>query len=268
MLLRRNYHTHTARCGHAIGKDEEYVLNAINNGIKELGFSDHIPFPDIVQIGVRMDYSLLDEYISSLTFLKEKYKDQINILIGFEAEYYPIKDEYYSYLLSKIDYLICGQHFNLADDNYLYIVNLKNDKNAVIQYVDNVIGAMKSGMFSYIAHPDIIMRSYLYRDSFLENQIRRICEASILYDVPLEINLEGMKRKIQMGDPLGENFYPFISFWKIVGEYPQIKTIIGADVHDPNDLNSDYDKYARTIVNMCNLHLIDKLEIKNNIKKR
>ena len=41
-MNKNNYHTHTTRCYHASGKDEEYVKAAIKAGIKELGFSDHI----------------------------------------------------------------------------------------------------------------------------------------------------------------------------------------------------------------------------------
>ena len=40
-----NYHTHTARCRHASGEDREYVLAAVQSGVKILGFSDHAPFP-------------------------------------------------------------------------------------------------------------------------------------------------------------------------------------------------------------------------------
>ena len=36
-----NYHTHTFRCHHALGTDEDYVTSAIANGIQILGFSDH-----------------------------------------------------------------------------------------------------------------------------------------------------------------------------------------------------------------------------------
>ncbi len=36
----KNYHTHTKRCGHAKGTDEEYVIAAIEGGFDELGFSD------------------------------------------------------------------------------------------------------------------------------------------------------------------------------------------------------------------------------------
>lgn len=39
----KNYHTHTTRCMHAIGSEEEYILAAISAGYTELGFSDHTP---------------------------------------------------------------------------------------------------------------------------------------------------------------------------------------------------------------------------------
>ena len=37
----KNYHTHTARCHHAMGTDEDYVQIAIQEGYTTLGFSDH-----------------------------------------------------------------------------------------------------------------------------------------------------------------------------------------------------------------------------------
>ena len=43
--MKVNLHTHTYRCGHAEGTEEEYVLAAIENGYVKLGFSDHTPFP-------------------------------------------------------------------------------------------------------------------------------------------------------------------------------------------------------------------------------
>ena len=41
--MKTNYHTHTTRCHHATGSDEEFVLSAIKGGYQELGFSDHTP---------------------------------------------------------------------------------------------------------------------------------------------------------------------------------------------------------------------------------
>ena len=106
-MIKQNYHTHTSRCGHAIGSDEEYVQEALAFGLTELGFSDHIFLPNHSQIGIRGDYELLDDYISSIESLKEKYKDRISIHLGFEAEAMPFYFPYYRRLLEEghIEYL-------------------------------------------------------------------------------------------------------------------------------------------------------------------
>ena len=86
-----NYHTHTFRCGHARGTEEEYIKRAIEGGIKIRGFSDHVPFA--FENGREQSYcvqtSEAENYISTLKALREKYKDDIKIHIGFEMEYYP-----------------------------------------------------------------------------------------------------------------------------------------------------------------------------------
>ena len=42
--MKYNYHTHTERCFHAKGSDEEFVLAAIEAGFNEIGFADHSPW--------------------------------------------------------------------------------------------------------------------------------------------------------------------------------------------------------------------------------
>lgn len=42
-----NLHTHTFRCGHASGTDDQMVLSAIETGFELLGFSDHMPYPEL-----------------------------------------------------------------------------------------------------------------------------------------------------------------------------------------------------------------------------
>ena len=37
-----DYHTHTYRCGHAIGTMNQYIEAAIAKGIEEIGLSDHL----------------------------------------------------------------------------------------------------------------------------------------------------------------------------------------------------------------------------------
>ena len=88
--MKCNFHTHTARCNHAVGLDEEYVLSAIEAGFDEIGFSDHTPWP--FESGyvspMRMRADELEEYVLSVNRLREKYKDKIKIHLGLECEYF------------------------------------------------------------------------------------------------------------------------------------------------------------------------------------
>ena len=113
------YHCHTNRCGHAYGEDEEFIQNAIAVGIKVLCFTDHTPIKGFSQKGIRMDYEELDNYLDSLWGLKEKYKEQIEIHIGLECEYYPEIEEYLWTLKNnpRIEFLIQGQHGDVKNKN-------------------------------------------------------------------------------------------------------------------------------------------------------
>ena len=98
--MKTNYHTHTTRCMHATGDDEDYVLSAIKGGYRILGFSDHTPWKyrtDYVA-DMRMLPEELPGYVESLKTLREKYHDRIDIRIGLECEYFP---QYIHWLKSK-----------------------------------------------------------------------------------------------------------------------------------------------------------------------
>ena len=128
-----NYHTHTQRCGHAIGEDREYIEQAVKNGFKILGFSDHCPwvFPDDYVSDMRMSPQMVDDYFQSLTDLKKEYQNDIKIYIGFESEYIPELVEAQDKFLADypVDYMILGRiswKKNLMADIWVYRHQMKN----------------------------------------------------------------------------------------------------------------------------------------------
>ena len=247
LKLDSNIHTHTYRCGHAKGTDEEYVLAAIEAGIKFLAFSDHIGFPGMSQKGIRQEADMVDDYVSSLTALKEKYKDQIEIHIGYEAEYYPEFKEYYKWLKEEkgIEYFILGQHCYIEDNKFKFYVGDIKENTKVSTYVDALVAGIKSGMYKYVAHPDLIINGYQAWDDNIKAQARRIIEACIEMDIPLELNLGGARwiALASFKDILGYNLdvdflYPYEPFWALVAEYPNAKVTIGVDAHKPTDFKN------------------------------
>ena len=139
-----NYHTHTHRCGHASGTEEEYILRAIEWGITHMGFSDHAPFifPDGYESRFRIPMSEGEDYVRCISDLREKYRDSIDISIGFEMEYYP---SHFAEMLAiarrfGAEYLILGQHF-IRDEHPdgVYVFRATEDESHLVEYVDTEI---------------------------------------------------------------------------------------------------------------------------------
>ena len=90
--MKTNFHTHTIRCHHASGSDEEYVKAAIGAGYQVLGFADHSPWKFSTDYVSHMRMTVgaeFQDYLKSIRGLREKYRDQIDIRLGLECEYFP-----------------------------------------------------------------------------------------------------------------------------------------------------------------------------------
>ena len=232
--MRFNYHTHTARCGHASGTDEEYVRCAIEAGYGIIGFSDHAPYRDYSRPLCYMDWDRLDEYIDSIRLLKEKYKDQIEIRIGLETEYYPYCLEERKELREKVEYLLLGQHF--SDPMSTKADYFKcNSEEEILQYGKSICEALDTGLFTYLCHPDVIMsRQPEFSDACVQiaHMIGKKCAET---DIPLELNVRGMMKGKRRGIEGRKCYYPNRDFWKILAQYP-VRVVCGIDAHAPEDL--------------------------------
>ena len=239
MTLTKNYHTHTYRCGHAVGTDSDFVEAAIDFGITDLGFSDHVFLKGYDQPGMRGSYRQLDEYIASLENLRELHKDKISIHIGFEAEALAEYYDYYRELLEggHIEYLILGNHGGFVDGKFVYH-RYEEGRKVVEQYTDTLVEGVKTGLFKYIAHPDHFLIGYHHWDAVSIEATHRICMAAKEADIPLEINLAHFRSKQWDLDWID---YPYTKFWKIAKEYG-CKAIAGIDAHNPLDFfTTNYD---------------------------
>lgn len=233
--MKANYHTHTARCGHAQGTDEEYVLAAISAGYDELGFSDHVPWPyasGFVNPTVRMTVSQMDEYLSSVRALREKYAGKIRILTGFECEHFP---EYMNWLADmkeekQLDYLILGNHHDQTDEGGMYFGGTKTAQQ-LAAYVKSTVKGVQSGLFAYLAHPDLFMRGYKTFDDNCRAAARDLCQACRENNLPMEYNVH--ERYIFY--KTHRISYPHPEFFDIARE-EGVAVIIGVDAHEPDEI--------------------------------
>ncbi len=254
-----NYHTHTTRCHHAEGEDRQYVETAIERGLKILGFSDHTPYyydGDYVS-GVRMLPEEVEGYVESIQKLKDEYKSQIEIKLGFETEYYP---KYFEKLLQlyaqyPVDYIILGQHFLNNEVGEIYTGRPEASADRIDRYADQVIEAIHTGCFTYLAHPDLCL--YEGDSQRYRNAMKRICLAAKEAELPLEINLLGMRTN---------RHYPKKDVFRIAANC-DCTIVLGSDAHRPEDVTDPTsEQTARDWVDELGLTLVETVPLHSPIK--
>ncbi|MBQ8768704.1 MAG: histidinol-phosphatase [Oscillospiraceae bacterium] len=226
-----NYHTHTKRCRHARGEDEEYVQAALDRGLQILGFADHSPyiFPGDYYSDFRMPMEELEDYVASVLSLREKYADQIEVKLGLELEYYPGCFEETMQVLKgqPLDYLLLGQHA-LGDEQGDYFTGWPTEDEAVLKrYVRQTLEGLHTGAFSCFAHPDLI--KFVGAPEIYQKHMREIVREAKALGIPLEFNLLGLQT---------HRNYPNRLFWELVAE-EGAKAIIGFDAHQPAVLRDE-----------------------------
>lgn len=232
-LLKCNYHTHTARCQHAQGQDEAYVLAALAGGFSTLGFADHAPWPFASGYvsAIRMPMSELQGYLDSIRSLKEKYAEQIKIHIGLECEYFPRYRSHYDALREAgVSYFLLGQHYHESEEDNPYIMTECHTADGVKRYAEQVTKAIATGLFAYVAHPDLFMRPRRDEDfdSVCLQATEDIAQAAREANIPLEYNLLGLSI-IREG---GNRGYPSAPFWQAL-QGKGNRVILGVDAHNP-----------------------------------
>lgn len=240
-----NYHSHTKRCGHAVGEDEEYVLAAKANGFNILGFSDHVMLPGIEEPGLRGNFSERAGYLASVKSLKKKYAGDMTIYLGFECEWYgDVFADYYRSLFKEqgVDYLILGQHNSIADGKLTFYTNLGSVDAGIKAYAKDIVAGIRSGLFTYVCHPDLYVLYFRTWDEEAEKAAWEICRAAKEMDIPLEVNM-GPSRWDKKTNPTDPSImaYPYPKFWEIAKKVGN-RVIVGVDAHSPRDYyDSDYD---------------------------
>ena len=278
-MLKNNYHTHTKYCGHAKGDVEDYVKEAVNLNMGELGISDHAPIP--LNHGMtkeeweenycyeNMNINTFDNLLKEIDNLKSKYS--ITLYKSCESEYLYNNDDWYKELRSKLDYMILGIHFFNGEGRVLDTYKDINYKN-VDCYYECAKRAIETGLFDYLAHPDLYLFDYksINGKNEFDDKAKEIClkliDLCVKHDIYFEINTNGLKySKDKNNRELW--LYPNIEFFKVVKEYMdknpnKLKLIIGADAHEPKALGNDNVKAVLEMVKDLKLDVLNKMEIK------
>ncbi len=215
-MIKTNYHTHTNFCD---GKNraEEMLLSAIQKKFDILGFSGHSMFP------FASDWHISSKehqtYCHEINFLKEKYKNQIDVYLGFEADFIegvccPSFENYKNFspdfLIGAVHYVPCQKGFFEADGSFeetrkkIGELFKGNVKKAVQSYFEAQRQMLKKGDFTFMAHPDLIRKQnsplnktgplFSEKEGWYKKEVDLTVKEIARSGVTVEVNTGGMSR--------------------------------------------------------------------------
>jgi len=195
--MRIDLHNHTTRCNHAEGTVDEYIHRAIELGIDIYGFSEHAPMD--FDEKYRLPFEDMQAYTDDILTAKERYKNDIDILFGYEVDWLPghMDDRV---LNAKVDYLIGSVHFidKWSFDNPEFIGGWKEKDIDEIwkAYFETTEAMAKSGKFDIVGHLDLIK---VFK--FMPKQDTRILAKNALKAIKrsnmvLELNAAGLRKPV------------------------------------------------------------------------
>ncbi|EOR20452.1 HisJ family histidinol phosphate phosphatase [Clostridium sartagoforme AAU1] len=227
-----DYHIHTEYSIDSTYPMEDIIIQAINLGIDEICFTEHMDYfiNDFTHL---VNY---DEYLKEYNFLKDKYKDRVNIKLGseFGVQMHTIKEFQRDFNKYDFDFIILSNH--QVDDKEFWNGEFQKGKNQLEynnQYykaILNVISNYKD--YSVLGHLDMIKRydsKGILDDKFNEDIIKEILRMVIKDEKGIEVNTSCFR----YGLP---DITPSRTILKWYYELGGKVITIGSDTHKESDL--------------------------------
>lgn len=231
--MRTDLHNHTIRCNHATGSIDEYIQKAIEIGIDIYGFSEHAPMNFDKKYRLKVDE--MDIYEKEILEAKEKYKNEIEILLAYEVDFLPnYMDK--RVFERKVDYFIGSIHFinEWGFDNPEFIGNWEKGSIDEIwkSYFNAVKEMAKSGKFDIVGHFDLIKLFKFIPKTPIEKLANEALNAIKKSNMVIEINSAGLRK------PINE-IYPSLNLLKEANSL-DIPISFSSDAHSIEQVGAGY----------------------------
>jgi histidinol-phosphatase (PHP family) len=233
-------HNHTPLCNHAQGSINAYINAAIQQGTKVFGFSDHAPMDFDPEY--RMKFEDMQQYEQDVLDAKEKYKDKIEILLGYEVDYLPgHMDE--RVLNAAVDYLIGSVHFieEWGFDNPEFIGRYEHeDINEIWQkYFDAIEAMAKTKFFDIVGHLDLIKVFKFMPTKEIKSIVKNALQAIKESGMVIEINVAGYRKPVAEAYPSKELLEEAFKLG--------IPITLSSDAHQPEQVGLNNDRVMQLV---------------------
>ncbi len=228
---------------------EKIINKALEINLRGITITDHLEFLQNGKLENTNKYVLdsfeINKHISEINILKEKYKKQIDIFVGFEVGATMIKDAKFEVQkalnLKDVDFNILSTHQIEKHELSMGTNFFTNDKvGDYHKYFEYVLKSVKLyDNFSVYGHLDYITRYSKFKSNDIEIKyykeiVDEILKCIVKKDCGLEVNTSGMFYG-------RDDFYPQKDILKRYKEIGGKIITIGSDAHTYKRVGENFD---------------------------
>ncbi len=242
--MRIDYHNHTRLCKHASGDVIEYVEQAVEAGLSEIAFTDHMPLPDGYDSAHRMDMHQMETYLNWIQAARERFP-QITILFGIEADFIDGSERYIEDFLNRFnfDLVIMSVHFirHWPEGNWVFGYDFpdRSHRQILEDYFDAMQRGIETGLFDIVGHMDLIKQPGQSLIKTVPDRVSAIIDSIKKQKMCVEINSSGFRK-------IHRESFPGTEWFSLLKQY-EIDLTTGSDSHAPLQVALNFDSVYKML---------------------
>ena len=240
-----DYHVHTFRCGHAGGASRNFVERAIERGLGEIAFTDHIPLyflpPEERDPRLAMREEELDGYLAEVESLAGEFRGVLPIRLGLEADYAEGHEAALGSWLARADWdLVLGSVHWVAGDwidspeSAHRRFEREGAEKLYIEYYRLLAKAARTGLFDVLTHFDLPKKHGHRPGRPLEEAEQEAIDAARQAGCAVEISSAGLRK------PVGEAYPEARLLRRLIAA--GVPVTFSSDAHAPAEVGWGYDR--------------------------
>lgn len=254
-MITTDMHVHSSFSSDSNEDPRNIIDTAIQKGYSYVYFTDHhdIDFP-VHPSEPNLDFQLnFEQYITTLSSLKEEYQNRIEVRIGVEMGICPDTVKKLAPLTQKypFDFIIASSHITSFSKGDPYYPEYYTSKNYVQDYREYFLSELENvrltSSFDVYGHLDYALRycpdptfPYQFQDyaDIFEDLLKHLIEQG----KGIEINTSGITK---IGHP-----HPHLEILKLYKKLGGEIITIGSDAHNKNNIGFHFDT-AENLLKEC-----------------
>jgi histidinol-phosphatase (PHP family) len=233
-----DYHIHSSHSFDAKGSMDEICQIAIQRGIHEIGFCEHIGIEPSDDAYGTLDYN---RYRKAVEEARQRYSGRLKVKMGAEIDFRSsITTEIGRYLKAReFDFVVGGLHYIKGEIVMRTdIFERRSPREVWGDYFAELLAMVKTGLFDIIAHLDVPKRGYVPLHGRFDwkqhkARIRPVLAEIIKRETALEINTAGLRKQ-------ADELFPSLGILKLYRELGGKYITFGSDAHSPPRVGCDF----------------------------